>query len=107
MPQVSFIVAPEAYSEHPNWAPNWGAWYISKVVDILVDNPELWSKTALLINYDEEGGFFDHMVPPTPPMTAAHGSSTVSTMHEIFPGATTSSGTIFRQDLTVSANALR
>ena len=96
VPQVSFIVAPEAYSEHPNWAPNWGAWYISKVVDILVDNPELWSKTALLINYDEEGGFFDHMVPPTPPMTAAHGSSTVSTTHEIFPGATTSSGTIFQ-----------
>src|SRR5262245_28299859 len=87
LPQVSFIVAPEAYTEHPNWAPNWGAWYISQFVDILVENPDLWSKMVLLINYDEEGGFFDHMVPPTPPMTAAHGASTVSIQDEIFPGA--------------------
>src|SRR5262245_61733748 len=87
LPQVSFIVAPEAYTEHPNWAPNWGAWYISQFADVLVENPDLWSKMALLINYDEEGGFFDHMVPPTPPMTAAHGASTVSIQDEIFPGA--------------------
>ena len=96
LPQVSFIVAPEAYSEHPNWVANWGAWYISQLIDILVDNPDLWSKTAFLINYDEEGGFFDHMVPPTPPMTAAHGDSTVSTQYEIFPGASRIDGTFFQ-----------
>src|ERR1700722_17209360 len=28
LPQVSWIVAPEAYSEHPNWPANYGAWYI-------------------------------------------------------------------------------
>jgi phospholipase C len=87
LPQVSWIVAPEAYSEHPNWAPNWGAWYISQFIDILAENPELWSKTVLFLNYDEEGGFFDHIVPPTPPMSPAHGASTVSTAEEIFPGA--------------------
>jgi hypothetical protein len=27
LPAVSWIVAPEAYSEHPNWAPDYGAWY--------------------------------------------------------------------------------
>ena len=96
LPQVSFIIAPEAYTEHPNWAPNWGAWYISQFVDVLVETPDLWSKTALLINYDEEGGFFDHMVPPTPPMTAAHGASTVSTVNEVFPGATRPNGTFFQ-----------
>ena len=27
LPQVSWIVAPEAYTEHPNWPANYGAWY--------------------------------------------------------------------------------
>jgi phospholipase C len=28
LPQVSWIVAPEAFSEHPNWPANYGAWYV-------------------------------------------------------------------------------
>jgi phospholipase C len=86
LPQVSWIAAPEAYSEHPNWPANYGAWYMSQFIDILVSNPELFSKTALFINYDEEGGFFDHQVPPTPPQSRVHGLSTVATTNEIFPG---------------------
>jgi phospholipase C len=86
LPQVSYIVAPEAYTEHPNWAPNFGAWYISQFLDILVSNPDVFSKTVLFLNYDEEGGFFDHKVPPTPPQSAAGGQSTVTTVNEIFPG---------------------
>jgi phospholipase C len=27
----------------------------------------LWNSTVVLINYDENDGFFDHIVPPTPP----------------------------------------
>jgi len=87
LPQVSWIVAPEAYTEHPNWAPDFGAWYVSQVVDILASNPEVWSKMALFITYDEEGGFFDHLVPPTPPRSAADGTSTVPIDNEIFPGS--------------------
>ena len=49
LPQVSWIVAPEAYTEHPNWAPDFGAWYASQVVDILASNPDVWSKMALFI----------------------------------------------------------
>ena len=86
LPQVSWIVAPEAYTEHPNWAPDYGSWYVSQVLDILTSNPGLWSKTAFLINFDEEGGFFDHFVPPTPPRTRADGLSTVPITNEIFPG---------------------
>jgi phospholipase C len=86
LPQVSWIVAPEAYSEHPNWAPDFGAWYVSQVVDVLAANPEVWSRMALFVTYDEEGGFFDHLVPPTPPQTRAQGLSTVPTTNEIFPG---------------------
>jgi phospholipase C len=86
LPQVSWIVAPEAYCEHPNWEPDFGAWYVSQVIDILASNPDVWSKTALFVTYDEEGGFFDHMVPPTPPQSRAQGLSTVETTNEIFPG---------------------
>jgi phospholipase C len=86
LPQVSWIVAPEAYTEHPNWEPDYGAWYVSQVVDILASNPDVWSKMALFVTYDEEGGFFDHLVPPTPPQTRAQGLSTVPTTNEIFPG---------------------
>jgi phospholipase C len=86
LPQVSWIVAPEAYTEHPNWEPDFGAWYVSQVVDILASNPEVWSRMALFVTYDEEGGFFDHLVPPTPPRTRARGRSTVPTTNEIFPG---------------------
>jgi phospholipase C len=86
LPAVSWIVAPEAYSEHPNWEPDFGAWYTSQVVDILASNPEVWSKMVLFVTYDEEGGFFDHLVPPTPPAGPGQGISTVPTTNEIFPG---------------------
>ena len=86
LPQVSWIVAPEAYCEHPNWEPDFGAWYVSQVIDILASNPEIWSRTALFITYDEEGGFFDHLVPPTPPASRAYGLSTVEITNEIFAG---------------------
>jgi phospholipase C len=82
LPQVSWIVAPEAFSEHPNHPPAYGAWFTSQFLDALTSNPEVWSRTALFITYDEEGGFFDHMVPPTP----AEDGSTVSVVHEIHPG---------------------
>lgn len=81
LPSVSWIVAPEAYTEHPNWEPAYGAWYVSQVIDILAAHPEVWSRMALFITYDEEGGFFDHLAPPTPD------ASTVSTVNEIFPGS--------------------
>ena len=89
LPQVSYIVAPEAYTEHPNWPANYGAWYVSQVLDALTANPEVWSKMAFFLMYDENDGFFDHMVPPTPPQTRAEGISTVSTKNEIFAGNAT------------------
>src|SRR6185436_3413430 len=68
------------------WASNYGAWYVSQVIDILTSNPDVFSRTVLFINYDEEGGFFDHQPPPTPPTSEENGRSTVDTVNEIFPG---------------------
>src|SRR5262249_26822305 len=86
LPQVSYIAAPEAYTDHPNWAPNLGQWYSSQILDILTANPDLFSQTVLFLNYDAEGGFSDQLVPPSPPQTAASGASTISTQYEIFSG---------------------
>jgi len=62
LPTVSWLVAPENFSDHPSSA--WfGAWYVSEVMDILTQNPEVWKKTIFVLTYDENDGYFDH-VPP-------------------------------------------
>jgi phospholipase C len=86
LPQVSWVVAPEAFSEHPNWPVNFGAWYVANVLDALTSNPEVWSKTALLITYDENDGFFDHVVPPHANSPVVPGDSTVPTDNEFYTG---------------------
>ena len=68
LPQVSWLAAPEAYCEHPtSSSPIQGAWYTQQVLDALTANPEVWSKTVLIVNFDENDGYFDHMPPPCPP----------------------------------------
>lgn len=68
LPEVSWIVAPAALSEHPGAStPLQGADYTARVLDALTANPEVWARTVLLINFDENDGLFDHMPPPAPP----------------------------------------
>ena len=87
LPQISWIAAPEAFSEHSNWPSNYGAWYISQVLEALTSDPKVWAKTALFITYDENDGFFDHVVPPIPPASANQGLSTVDVSGDLFPGS--------------------
>lgn len=76
LPQVSWIVAPEAYCEHPDpSSPVQGGWYMQEVLNALTARPEVWSKTVLIVNFDENDGFFDHVPPPAPPSLEADGSS--------------------------------
>jgi phospholipase C len=67
LPTVSWLSAPESFSDHPG-APWYGAWYVSEVLDILTQNPEVWKKTIFILAYDENDGYFDHV----PPFTAPH-----------------------------------
>ncbi|NTX80580.1 phospholipase C, phosphocholine-specific [Serratia proteamaculans] len=89
LPQVSWIIAPAAYSEHPGpSSPVQGGWFTQEILNALTDNPEVWSKTVLLVNYDENDGFFDHMPSPSAPSLREDGSfagkSTVPFDSEIF-----------------------
>lgn len=66
LPAVSWIAAPEQFSDHPSRA--WfGAWYVSEVMDILTQRPEVWKKCILVLTYDENDGYFDHLPPYAPP----------------------------------------
>lgn len=66
LPTVSWLSAPENFSDHPS-APWYGAWYVSEVLDILTKNPEVWKKTIFILAYDENDGYFDHVPPFTAP----------------------------------------
>ncbi|NAN54515.1 phospholipase C, phosphocholine-specific [Pseudomonas protegens] len=75
LPQVSWIVAPAAYSEHPGpSSPVQGGWFTQEILLALTSNPEVWSKTVLLVTYDENDGFFDHMPSPSAPSRRKDGS---------------------------------
>ena len=82
LPQVSWIVTAADLSEHPEYEPAKGENVCARLIEALVDNPEVFAKTVFIINYDETGGFFDHIPPPLPPFHAWQGYSTVSTAGE-------------------------
>jgi len=77
LPTVSWLVAPQYFSDHPS-APWFGAWYLSEVMDILTKNPEVWKKTIFILNYDENDGYFDHIPPFTAPKPNDPNSGKVS-----------------------------
>jgi phospholipase C len=77
LPTVSWLVAPENFSDHPG-APWYGAWYVSEVMDILTKDPEVWKKTIFILCYDENDGYFDHVPPFVPPNPHKPGSGLVS-----------------------------
>jgi phospholipase C len=86
LPQVSWIVAPEGYSEHPKASPAYGESLTARLLDALTAHPEIWGRTVFIINYDENDGFFDHMPPPLPATDRTLGLSTVSTAGELYEG---------------------
>lgn len=67
LPSVSWVIPPLGFDEHPAASSRNGEWFTSLVLQALVDNPEVWAKTALILMYDENDGWFDHVAPPTPP----------------------------------------
>lgn len=87
LPQVSYIVAPAADSEHPGpSSPAQGADYTARVLEALTADAKVWARTALFVMFDENDGFFDHVPPPAPPSRgpggAVLGGSTVDTAGE-------------------------
>jgi phospholipase C len=71
LPAVSWLMPTTYQSEHPDYLPAAGADYIASKIDAIAANPDVWAKTVFIVNYDENDGQFDHVLPPTaPPGTA-------------------------------------
>ena len=71
LPQVSWIIASVIDSDHPPSPSLFGENTLSVLLTALMANPTVWSKTALFVTYDENGGFFDHVPPVTAPVGTA------------------------------------
>ncbi len=67
LPAVSWILPTSFQSEHPQYTPAEGAAFIASKIEAIASNPEVWAKTAFILNYDENDGLFDHVAPPVPP----------------------------------------
>jgi phospholipase C len=71
LPSVSWIIPPLGFDDHPSSSPANGMYFTSLVLDALLANASLWSKTVFFLMYDENDGWFDHVPPPTAPAGTA------------------------------------
>ena len=85
LPSVSWLVPTFARSEHPSFSPSPGAEGIAQVLEILIADPAVWERTAVIVSYDENGGFFDHVAPPTAPRHATGEYLTAGNLHGASP----------------------
>jgi phospholipase C len=68
LPAVSWLVPLDKDSEHPNLGTtcdgeNWSVQQINAVMS----NRDEWNHTAIVLTWDDWGGFFDHVRPPRGP----------------------------------------
>jgi phospholipase C len=72
LPTVSWLMPSAVGCEHPDYMPAAGADFISRRLNELAANPDVWAKTVFILNYDENDGLFDHVAPPVPPAGTPH-----------------------------------
>jgi phospholipase C len=103
LPQVSWVLSPLVETEHPPAAVTWGEVAAHMVLDALTSSPDVWAKTALFITYDENGGFFDHVPPPTAPPGTPGEFVTVSALPAAAEGIRGPIGLGFRVPMLVAS----
>ncbi len=64
LPAVSWITPSGAVSEHPPAPVSFGQSYVTSVINAVMRSPD-WNSTAIFLTWDDWGGFYDHVVPPT------------------------------------------
>jgi phospholipase C len=65
LPQVTYMIgAPGANDEHPPKSIVTGEQAVAQVVDNLGES-KYWSSLAIFITWDDYGGFYDHVIPPS------------------------------------------
>jgi phospholipase C len=64
LPDVAWLIPNHEVSEHPASSIQTGQAYVTAVVNALMAGPD-WDSTAILLAWDDWGGFYDHVVPPS------------------------------------------
>jgi phospholipase C len=64
LPAVSWVVPAQVVSEHPPASIRVGENYVTRLIDTIMRGPD-WSSTAIFLAWDDWGGFYDHVAPPT------------------------------------------
>ena len=64
LPAVSWITPAGAVSEHPPGPISKGQAYVTALINTIMKSPD-WSSTAIFLTWDDWGGFYDHVQPPT------------------------------------------
>jgi phospholipase C len=64
LPNVSWINPSQSVSEHPPGLVSAGQTYVTGLINAIMQGPD-WSSTAIFLTWDDWGGFYDHVQPPT------------------------------------------
>jgi phospholipase C len=64
LPQVSFVTPPFAASDHGGTLAAGGPAWVMTLYAYLTENAALYNSTAMLVTWDDSGGWYDHVAPP-------------------------------------------
>jgi len=63
LPEVCWIVPTFADSEHPPADSARGMWHVTRLINSVMQSPA-WKDCAIIVTWDDFGGFYDHVPPP-------------------------------------------
>ena len=63
LPAVSWVTPDQLHSDHPPANIRAGQAYVTNLIDTIMRGPD-WNSTAIFLEWDDWGGFYDHVVPP-------------------------------------------
>ncbi len=64
LPAVSWVVPNNRDSEHPPASIANGQAWVTRLINAVMQGPD-WSSSAIFLSWDDWGGFYDHVAPPT------------------------------------------
>jgi phospholipase C len=64
LPAVSWITPSGDDSDHPPAGIHLGQAYVTSIINAVMKSPD-WDSTAIFLSWDDWGGFYDNVVPPT------------------------------------------